>query len=231
MRLRLALQSGWQAARSNFVPGLILQAAMLVFLAAYLSHDGFRDFLDRVAVVRREMDYGFAFFSNIFAGAVLPEILRIVVFQKGRFARTNLVSIFTAAPVWGVMGVVVDFFYRCQLAWFGDSVAPLVIVTKVAVDQFIYSPFFSNPVINAYLTWRQAGFRSIALNEIFSSAFVFDRLLPAQIAGWTVWIPGVSLVYFMPPLLQMPVAVLVGCFWSLILTSIQENARAQSPVG
>jgi hypothetical protein len=114
----------------------------------------------------------------------------------------------------------------------GGSTTPLpgltgnawqIIMVKVLVDQFVFSPFLSNPTTNAYLTLCTSGVNTKALKEIFSWDFVIEKLLPTQIAGWSVWIPGVCLVYFMPPLLQLPTAVLIQCFWVLLLTSLHER--------
>jgi hypothetical protein len=76
---------------------------------------------------------------------------------------------------------------------------------------------------NAYLTLCTSGVNAKAFRGIFSWNFLIEKLLPTQIAGWSVWIPGVCLVYFMPPLLQLPTAVLIQCFWVLLLTSLHER--------
>ncbi|MFM8364404.1 MAG: hypothetical protein ACKOAS_04560 [Verrucomicrobiota bacterium] len=220
MTLRAAAKPGLRAARENFLPGLLLQALMGCFLAAYLLHDGTRVLLARVGESREEMGYLFSLVTYLVSGAVLPELLRVVFFQRGRPTLDNLWSIATAAPCWGIMGLVVDFFYRCQNVWFGTGNEWSVVLLKIAVDQFLYSPFFANPVITGYFTLRAGGFRRYAFDFVFSRAFLAEKWLPVQIAGWGVWIPGVALVYSMPPQLQIPVAVLIHAFWVLILTTL-----------
>jgi hypothetical protein len=223
MTLRRAFQTGVQAARDNILPGLLLQFVMACFLAAYLFHDGTRSFLRAVGDLRHEMGYSFALAGYIVSGALLPELLRIVFFQKCRPSLRNLWSFATAAPIFAVMGTAVDFFYTLQNGWFGTGNDLRTLVIKVLVDQFIYSPFFSNPIVTGYFAVRGAGFTRAALTSVFTVHFLADRVLPTQIAGWCVWIPAVSCVYFMPPALQLPVAILVNSFWVLILTTISER--------
>ena len=223
MTIRTASLKGLRAARANLMPGLLLQAVMLCFLSAYLLHDGTRAFFTKVGEVREEVSYAFSIVTYIISGAVLPEALRIVFFQKGRPTLSNLWSIAKTAPLWAGLGILVDFFYRCQNEWFGTGNAWQIIMLKVLVDQFVFSPFLSNPTTNAYLTLCTSGVNTKALKEIFSWDFVTEKILPTQIAGWSVWIPGVCLVYFMPPLLQLPTAVLIQCFWVLLLTSLHER--------
>jgi hypothetical protein len=220
MTLRAAARTGLRAARENLLPGLVLQALMGCFLAAYFLHDGTQAFLERVGESREEMGYLFSLTTYLVSGAVLPEILRIVFFQRCRLTAANLRSIATAAPCWGFMGMAVDFFYRCQNVWFGTGNEWSVVLLKIAVDQFLYSPFFANPVITGYFTLRAGGFRREAFGFVFSRAFLAEKWLPVQIAGWGVWFPGVALVYSMPPQLQIPVAVLIHAFWVLILTTL-----------
>lgn len=223
MNFRTAFQIGFRAARANLLPGLLLQAIMMCFLAAYFLHDGTQAFLTRVGEVRQEMGYLFSFTTYIISGAFLPEVLRIVFFQNFRPRLANVRNILTAAPLWASLGVLVDFFYRCQNDWFGLGNSWQIVVAKVLVDQLFYSPFVATPITNSYLAFRSSGLNSRTAREVFSWNFVLERMLPSQIAGWCVWTPGVCVVYFMPPLLQLPTAVLIMCFWVLLVTTLHER--------
>ncbi len=227
MNLRTACQTGLRAARANLLPGLLLQALMLCFLAAYLLHDGTHAFLTRVGEVRQELSYGFSLATYILSGALFPELLRIGFFQKGRPHLANFWNFLTAAPLWAALGMLVDFFYRCQNEWFGTGNTWQIMAAKVLVDQFLYSPFLANPITNAYLAFRASGLNAATAREVFSWNFFVEKMVPTQIAGWAIWIPGVCLVYFMPPLLQLPTAVLIQCFWVLLLTTLHERESAK----
>jgi hypothetical protein len=211
------------AARTNIFPGLLLQAVMACFIALYLFHDGTREFLAKVGTVRSQIGYSFAVVSYIFSGSLLPEVLRVVFFQKGRVGMHNLWRIASMAPLWAMLGIFVDYFYRLQGGWFGVGNTWDVVFMKVAVDQLVFSPLIVNPLVVAYLAWQNERFRTSVVATIFSQEFLNKKIIPTQIAVWCVWLPGVSLVYSMPPLLQLPMAVLIQCFWVLILTTINES--------
>ncbi|HEY8900927.1 MAG TPA: hypothetical protein VIM61_10995 [Chthoniobacterales bacterium] len=229
MKFRGALRRAAEAARENFLPGLVLWALMLVFLALYFWNDGTREFLGHVAEFKQRSGYVFAFVSYVIVAALLPELMRIVFFQRGRPMARNLANFLTAAPMWGLLGMSVDLLYRLQVVWFGAGSDLGTILCKMAVDQFLYSPFFSAPVIVGWLFWRDAGFRGDAFRRMFTGDFVFDRIFPIVVAGWCVWIPGVSLVYFMPSALQLPTAVTIQIFWVLIITTLAERKGAPPP--
>lgn len=229
MNLRSAWKTALRAARANLLPGLLLQAIMVVFLALYVAHEGTRTFLGQVANLKEQAGYLFAFTSYVISAAFLPEILRIAFFQDGRPTRRNLTNFLTAAPAWGGMGMVVDWFYRSQMLWFGTGNDWQTILIKMAVDQFVFSPFFSNPLMVAYFFWRDSGFRRTAATTIFHRDFYPHRVVPVMVAGWCVWIPGVCLVYFMPAALQLPVASLIQCFWVLVFTFVNRpQARVEA---
>jgi hypothetical protein len=227
VKFRTALRTAGQAARANLLPGLVLQFFMALFLLAYLFHDGTKEFLQYVAEVKKSSGWVFAFTSYVISAAALPELLRIIFFQRGHATRANLWSFLTAAPAWGAVGVMVDTFYQLQAVWFGSSSDWLTILTKMAVDQFIYSPFLNNPLIVLYFAWRDMHFRRGGLRKIFAPGFFLERVFPVQVAGWCIWIPGVCLVYFMPGPLQFPVASLIQCFWVLIFLFVNRKQVAR----
>jgi hypothetical protein len=124
---------------------------------------------------------------------------------------------------------VVDAFYRVQLACFGAGNDWQTIVIKVLIDQFVFSPLLSNPLIVGYFSWRDAGFRRAAARRIFGRGFYLERVIPVQVAGWCVWIPGVALVYFMPPELQLPTASLIQAFWVLVFLFVNRPRQTDAP--
>ena len=174
-----------------------------------------------MAELKRESGVAFAAASYVFASAVLPEVLRIAFFQHGRPSAANLRSFASAAPLWAVMGVLVDVFYRIQILLFGSGHDVRTLVAKTVVDQFLVGPFLFNPIIVGWLTLCGYGFRRSGFREVFRPGFFLEHAFPVQVAGWCVWIPGVPIVYSMPDLLQIPVAVLIQCFWVLIMTTVR----------
>ncbi len=222
---RQSLRMAGVAARANLLPGLLLQCLMLVFFSLYVAHEGTRHFLSEVAHVKEEAGFIFSFLSYVIAGALLPELLRIGFFQSGKFRRRNLWLFATSAPLWGAFGIIVDLLYRLQGIWFGTGTDWGTLLRKMAVDQFVFSPFLSAPIIVGYFFLRDARFHRLAWQAIFRSDFIYEKVFPVVVAGWCVWIPGVLLVYSMPPFLQIPVAVFIQVFWVLLFTTLNEKNR------
>ena len=225
MTLRHALLVGVRAAKANFLPGVLLQGIMACVLSLYLFHDGSRAFFRLVGESRQELGVVFAMVSYTFSGALLPEIMRALLFQRGRVDAGNLQRFVTLAPLWIFMATAVDHFYTAQNEWFGFGNGFSTVATKVLVDQLLYSPLFATPVIAGYFAIRAGGFQKAAIASVFRLQFLTETLLPVQLASWMIWFPGVTFVYIMPPPLQIPFAVLVHTFWVLILTTISERNK------
>ncbi len=226
---RQSLRLAAAAAKINLLPGLLLQCLMVAFFSLYIAHEGTRQFLGEIAKVKEEAGYAFSFFSYVIAAALLPEIIRIAFFQSCKPTARNLWLFLTAAPAWGAMGMAVDLFYRLQTVWFGTGHDFQTLLFKVLVDQLLFSPLFGVPVMIAWFQLRDRGFRRSAWREILCARFVLQEVFPVQVAGWCVWVPGVTLVYSMPSLLQIPVAVLIQIFWVLMFTTMEEKLRRRAP--
>jgi len=183
MTLREAVASGLRAARVNLLPGLFLQALMLCFIAAYLLHDGTAALLAKVGEIKQEIGYAFAFMTYMISGALLPELLKIIFFQRGCPNLANLRSFATAGPFLGFMGMTVDFFYRCQNTWFGTGNDWQTLAIKVLVDQLLYSPFIANLCSTAFFTLQAGQFSRATAASLFTLDFITANVLPGPSAG------------------------------------------------
>ena len=217
--------AGLRAARANVVPGLIVQAMMLAVLLAYYFYPPTRIRLDELAEIKAHWSYGYTAISSIIAGALIPELLRIFVFQKGRIRRPNFENLIFTVPFWCFMGVVVDFFYRCQAGWFGSEVSFPVVLKKVLVDQFLYNPLFAAPVTAWLYDWKNRGFLSQGIGAFFTAGYYRDFIVPTLFATWGVWIPVVSILYSLPSLLQIPLFGLALSLWVMLYTWMSEQRK------
>lgn len=215
--------AGLRAARANVVPGLIVQSLMLSVLLAYYFYPPMSHWLNGLAAVKERWGYGYAALNGIVAGALIPEILRICVFQNGRMQRRNFSNLIFAASFWCLMGMVVDFFYRRQAVWFGEEVTFFVVMKKVLVDQFPYNIVFAAPVTTWLYDWKYRGYSWVGLSEFFTLHYYRDHVLPTLFATWGVWIPIMAILYSLPSLLQIPLFGMALSLWVMLYTWMSEQ--------
>lgn len=214
--------AGLRAARANVVPGLMVQGVMLGLLLAYRFYPPTAELLDRLAAVKQQWGYGYSAISAIIAGALIPELLRVMVFQKRQVHRENFTNLLFTIPFWCGMGVVVDALYRMQAVWFGTQAEFPVILRKVLVDQFIYNPLFAAPVTAVLYDWKNRGYGWHGLGRFFTGRYYRDVVTPVLFATWGVWIPVVSILYSLPLPLQIPLFGLALSLWVMLYTWMSE---------
>ncbi|MEY2440153.1 MAG: hypothetical protein QOI34_1538 [Verrucomicrobiota bacterium] len=215
---RAPLSIGWDAAKANAVPALIIQTMMLVLLVGYYWSPAISNALNRFAAFKREHGWPFVLLASITAGALIPELFVVLFFQQGRFNRRNLRNLLFTVPVWGFDGSLVDLLYRGEARWFGDVVTLPVVAAKICVDQLGYNPFFAAPFGVLTYEWKNTGVSLRPVRELFTWRHYRDKILPTLVATWAVWIPLMAIIYALPLALQFPLFALALSFWVLLLT-------------
>lgn len=218
--------AGLRAARANLLPGLILQALMLALLLGYYFHPATTDRLDLLADLKLRWGFGYSALSAVIAGALIPEIMRVMVFQKGRARRENFANLLFTIPFWCGMGMLVDAFYRTQALVFGSEPTFLVVVMKVLCDQFLYSTFIATPLTCWLYDWKLSGYRLTRARHWFTMSYARNVMLPVVFANWGVWIPVVAILYSLPSTLQIPLFGLALSLWVMLLTWMSERRNA-----
>jgi hypothetical protein len=119
---------------------------------------------------------------------------------------------------WLEHGMEVDLWFRLQGLIWGEGNDVATIVAKTLTDQSCYSILWAIPFSLVWFRWRDSGFQLRAVVSTVTSRKFWTVDVPQTLIGsWLVWIPAVALIFCLPPTLQIPLFVLVSCFWSLLL--------------
>jgi hypothetical protein len=223
-------RAGLRAARANLVPGLLVQTVMVGTVLAYYYAPASREFFDLLAEWKDRWGFAYSAASAVVAGAVVPEALRVLAFQRGRPTRRNLANLLFAAAFWGYNGMQVDLFYRLQAWWFGSGIDFATIAKKVFVDQLLYCPIIAAPLTVVLYDWRAHRFRRSRLPGYLSTAFYRRAIFPTLFANWGVWLPIVAALYSLPLLLQIPLFSLALSLWVILFTWMSEQRLREESV-
>ena len=219
--------AGIRAARANFIPALIVQGVMLALVLGYYFYPPTTRWLGHLGELKETWGYGYSALASVIAGAFIPEIMRILVFQKRRILRTNFANLLFTIPFWGCTGMGVDLFYRNQTQWFGTEITFSVVATKVLVDQFIFNPLWAAPSGAWCYDWKNSGYSFKNLGRFLTRKYYRDVIVPILFATWGVWIPIVTILYSLPSLLQIPLFALALAMWVILYTWISEARAGQ----
>jgi hypothetical protein len=215
---RSPLLIGWEAARANAAPALVIQAIILGLLIAFYASSAVADSLNQLAELKRTLGWPFVFLASVTAGAIVPEIFLVAFFQQGRPGRHNLRNLMFTIPIWGFDGTLVDLLYRGEAALLGDVVTLPVVAAKIGIDQFGYNVLFAAPFGVLAYEWKNSGISMRPLHDLFTWRHYRDKIVPTLVATWAVWIPLMAIIYSLPLALQFPLFGLALSFWVLLLT-------------
>ncbi len=230
MNEKTPLFIGLRAARANLVPGLLIQAAMIVLVLAYYFCDAARPWFAALAQAKAHGGVLFTIAASLIAGALLPQLLAVCIFQGGKMQRGDLAELAFLAVFWSVNGLCVDGLYRLQAVMWGPQVDALTVLKKVIFDEFVYNPVLAAPLGMACYEWKNQRYAMHNMSRIWTRTFYKNRTVPALLATWVVWIPVTGAVYSLPPLLQIPLFSLALTFWVLMfayITSRHDSAGAK----
>ncbi len=201
---------------------------MLSIVLAYYFYPPVQSALNHLAEIKTRMGYSYTAIAAVIAGAIIPELLRIIVFQHWKVRRENFTNLLFSIPLWSVLSVIVDFFFRCQADWFGHEATFSVVAKKVLVDQFLYNTLYACPVQTWVYDWKNRSYSTKGISSFFTVSYYKEKIVPTLFANWGVWLPLTSILYSLPSNLQIPLFALALSIWVMMLTWMGENAKTRS---
>ncbi|WP_028534561.1 hypothetical protein [Paludibacterium yongneupense] len=218
------LKGAAAGARANLVPGLILQSAAAIILALYYLAPGLRPGFEFFSTLKTQWGYLYSALTTALCGGLVPYLfLRLT--GRGQASAGRELSFYLL--FWAFLGIQVDALYRGQGVMFGNDVTLAVLAKKVAFDQFVFTAFWSVPLATICYMWKNADYQLAALRLQLRREFFVLHLPTMVVSAWLIWIPGVAIIYSLPPALQIPMFSLVQCFWSL-LVEVLNSAKTAS---
>jgi len=209
------------------LPGLVLQAFAIALVAAYYWHVPTRSTLDSLAAVKSRFGYAYSMLSTALFGGAIP-FLYMRLNSGTRKVTPRSHGLFYLA-FWAYKGFEVDLFYRIQGWLFGNLPTLWTIVKKVVVDQFVYCVLISMPFTVIAFFWKDTGFDWKRLRSLNIPGFLKTTLPVALLGTWIVWIPAVTVIYCLPPALQIPLFNIVLCFYALMIAALNARNAAVDP--
>ena len=225
--LGYAVRRGLYAARQNLVPMLVLEAAMAATVAIYYCWPAGATILSCYAEWQKAGGLLLAALASGLTGGIISEVSLVYGQDKGCWSFTHLDHMGFKFGMFFISGACVYEFYAWQAIWFGKGTEWSVLVPKILVDQFGYTIVWAVPFVTLATRWHNLRYSGRKLLAELNGAFIIDRILPVLVTNWMFWLPGVTLIYSMPSILQVPLFIFATAIWGLLLPAV---AR-QNPAG
>ncbi|MEQ1751019.1 MAG: hypothetical protein ABL974_16440 [Prosthecobacter sp.] len=202
--------------RQNRMACLLLNVLVITLVTTYYQVPAVAAVWETVGAFKLRWSYGFSLTSTVFAAAVMPFCIQAMMGTlpaRGRWKRLSLLMLF-----WGYRGMEIDLFYRFQGFLFGHGNDTATLITKVAFDQFVFSPVWFVPTYLIALRWIDVGASWKRTRASLNRQFWTRTCPTVMLTNWLVWIPALALIYSLPAALQFPLFSVVMSFFILIVT-------------
>lgn len=223
--LRTFLAPTLRAARENWLPALIIQIGIIAVAAGYYLSPQCAEWMGKLAKLKDETGLVFTLLATGLAAGIGGELVRIYLVKRGQWEPGDVTTLVFRFLFFGLNGCVVDLFYRGQAVLFGNALAPDVLVKKVLVDQFVFSPIWAAPLQASVFYWREQNFSGAKLVEFWKDQFYLKRVVPLLFSTWIFWIPMMAAIYSLPLNLQVALFVLASLIWGIFIISLTRSSE------
>jgi len=210
--------------KRNLIPAICLQIIATALLLSYLYSTVAQGYFSLLGDLKSEYGFLYSAVATSLFGGVLPTIYRKM---SGHITRLFFFRLLFIALLWALIGCYVDLLYQFQVTLFGTGNNTATIIKKVLFDQFIATALVSCPIITLFYLWHDHNFSWPKTLLAIDKTFFTNHLPVTLITNWIIWIPAVSIVYYFPIDMQIPLFNLVLCFFSLMVASLDRKVISE----
>ena len=198
MLLIQSVRPSLQALRRLWLPFVLIQLVALMIVLAYFRDDAFARWCDMLGQVKARWGVLFAMLTMPLAGAVVPEIVKFVTGVDRTLTRHRLLDVIYLIPWFMFIGVGLDLFYQVLNATLGDAPKPHIVLTKVLLDQLVFTPLVGAVYLPLAFTFRRNRFSVLRTTRELSFGWYLREVVPIIVPIWAYWFPMCVLMYALP---------------------------------
>jgi hypothetical protein len=213
-RLLIAINIGWQSAKANVLPGLVIVLIAALIVVIYYQLPVVNDTLNGLVNLRQQLGIWFSMAASAFGAGLIPGLYMILTGRSRHGLRVVLDLLFTCI-VWAITAVTLDRFYVVQAWLWGTAVTLQVLLVKMLVDQLIFTPLVGVQIPALGSRLRDMNYDLRSLGRAIRGDWLIGVTIPMLVPCWLTWIPGSLVIYALPLPLQIPMMVLIQCFFAL----------------
>lgn len=215
-----SIRIGAHAARKTLKPALLVWGLMMGIAALYYLAPASQWLFAALVEFQNRTGFWFPSIGMGLSVGILVEVVKVTISESKKWTRENTGNAIFNFIIWSVMGFTQYYRYAWQVEVFGAGNSFMELVTKVAFDQFVWTVLLANPYQAILYLWKNNHYSWKSVMNIARPFRTFwgTQMLPMLISNWAFWIPMAFLIYFFPPELQIPMAILAVTIWVILLS-------------
>ena len=219
------IQPGMDALRRLWLPFVLIQLCGCALVVGYYFVPSVTRACEWVAGVKAAGGYAFCAGVMAVAGGLVPELFKYVTGIDRSLTRVRMSNIAFAMCLFACSGVLAETFYRLMAWTFGDSNAPDIVASKLAIDQFVYTPTFGVGFVAILYAFRLDNYSVRVLLRQVSVRWYVRTVGPMLPPCWAYWIPMGTLLYILPVSLQFVFGAIGTSAANLIFIAVASRER------
>ena len=209
---------GWESAKANAVPMVVLWMASVALVFGYYFVPGVAAMLAPLKSWQDAWGWKAAFGNGFVFCGLLPGFFLLTV-RALKVERPFPVMV--TQSLWsGIGGVIGGWMYALNAAWLGEGLDFPTLAAKTAICQFLWTPVVFNPLGATVYAWIGGNFSLKAWRGRSPIDLWLTVALPNLLVNWAIWIPCTFIVSMFPTPLQIQLSGLINCFFALVQLSI-----------
>ncbi len=228
-RILEAAHEGWFGAKENLIPGLVIIFFAGLLVTAYYAFSFVRDALEGLQSLRNSWGLGFSMLTSAIGAGLIPGLYLMAV-GKSQHDGPGFLDLLFTSLVWATNMIWVDNFYNFQDWFWGPSATFGIVISKMLLDQFVFTAFFSIHHVALGFRLRDLNYDFRALGSALRDDWIIKTIIPMLVNCWLTWIPGTLVVYSLPLPLQIPLMVLIQCFFALEMAFVSSQMKVSSVI-
>ena len=214
--LKTLLRPAFESVRTYWPAIVVIQAVALGVVVSYYQLEGASGFFARVAGLKEDGGVLFVALTTVISGGLVPELLKRC-FRPARVNAPGASELANQFFMWACLGILIDQFYRMQGSIFGEGTDIATLMTKMAVDQLLFTPFISLPFVVSCFMLHESGYRPRVWLERFSVKLMAYRVLPIYFICLSFWPVMLLVIYSMPQALQFTLYLFANSAYSILM--------------
>lgn len=209
---------------------VLIQTAALIMVIGYYTIDSLSPAFSKLAQWKIEGGLLFAATTTMISGGLLPEFLKYLLTTQSR-KTPNKIEFLHQLCMWAMLGILVDLFYTFQGKIFGDTPTLLIVIQKAIVDQLLFTPFISLPMIVGWFLLYESKYRMAGWLKSLKLRNITVRVLPLWATSLSYWPVTLLIIYALPQELQFPLFLFANAAYSILMIFIirsQSDKKADS---
>jgi hypothetical protein len=214
---------GVNAIRSNWKPILLIQVCFLVFVVLFYQFPSLQALPKQADDLKSKWGLVYTLGSMWIVSIAIPEIAKLVTGQKEN--RLKPIDWIYLMVLYGIIGIGLSLFYDATAKIVGTEVNFVNVVKKIALDQFVFSVFFSMPFNAISFLFREKGFSIAKTREAIYQGALIKKYFEMLMTCWMYFGPMTVAIYSLPVELNYPVSMAAQAAWGIIVVSVGSQKK------